>query len=404
MKKIILKKSFSPRVYQQKIFTNCINKNSFVVIPTGLGKTIIGLMLSIFYFNKSNKKILFLAPTKPLVEQQKKSFYDFIENINDFNLTIITGHTKPEKRIDIYKENDFIFSTPQVVENDILNDTINLGDFCFCIFDEAHRCVGNYAYNFISSQIIKNNKILLLGLTASPGVKKDLILQLFENMKIESLEILKPDSQEIKKYIKEKKIEKIFLEFEPYEKKILEQLDLVYKTNLEKLKNLKLIYKNINQISKTDLLNLQKSLRGKINSNTSQEIWDGIIISSSIMKLKFGIEIFQSQNFEYAYNYYKSFFSKNETKGIKQLTYDINFREAIEKIKKLVDEKKQHPKINVVYNLVKNKNCKLILFTSYRETAISLKKIFDEKKISSEIFLGQSKKMELVFHKKNKKK
>ena len=63
-------KEISPRDYQQKIFETCKEKNCLVVLPTGLGKTLIALMLTIDRSQKfPGEKILFLAPTKPLAEQ-----------------------------------------------------------------------------------------------------------------------------------------------------------------------------------------------------------------------------------------------------------------------------------------------------------------------------------------------
>ena len=41
------------REYQENIFINCLNKNSLVVIPTGLGKTIIALMLAVHRLTES---------------------------------------------------------------------------------------------------------------------------------------------------------------------------------------------------------------------------------------------------------------------------------------------------------------------------------------------------------------
>jgi len=169
MKKIELIKDFSPRLYQQSIFANSMNKNSLVVLPTGLGKTVIAIMLSMFYFNKDNKKILFLAPTKPLVEQQEKSFKSFFSNSDKFKFTVLTGLVSPNKRKEIYKENDFIFSTPQLIENDIINGIINIEDFGFIIFDEGHRASGNYAYCFIAEEFYKKD-IKILTLSASPGI------------------------------------------------------------------------------------------------------------------------------------------------------------------------------------------------------------------------------------------
>ena len=113
--KLKLISSIVPRTYQQTIFANSIHKNTFIILPTGLGKTLIALMVSIYFFNNnSSKKILFLAPTRPLIEQQKKVFEDLIENSNKFNFLTLTGSTPPKKREQLYIESQLIFSTSQV--------------------------------------------------------------------------------------------------------------------------------------------------------------------------------------------------------------------------------------------------------------------------------------------------
>ena len=67
--------NISPRDYQQKIFETCKEKNCLVVLPTGLGKTLIALMLAIERIKKfPGERILFLAPTKPLAEQHLNFF------------------------------------------------------------------------------------------------------------------------------------------------------------------------------------------------------------------------------------------------------------------------------------------------------------------------------------------
>ena len=53
--------NISPRDYQKSIFEEIKDKNSLVVLPTGLGKTLIALMLSIHRFKQfPTEKILFL--------------------------------------------------------------------------------------------------------------------------------------------------------------------------------------------------------------------------------------------------------------------------------------------------------------------------------------------------------
>ena len=67
--------NIKPREYQQKIFETCKDKNCLVVLPTGLGKTLIALMLTIERMQKfPGEKVLLLAPTKPLAEQQQNYF------------------------------------------------------------------------------------------------------------------------------------------------------------------------------------------------------------------------------------------------------------------------------------------------------------------------------------------
>ena len=45
-------KNFTPRLYQETIFSTCTNYNTLVVLPTGLGKTGIAMMLSDFRLNQ----------------------------------------------------------------------------------------------------------------------------------------------------------------------------------------------------------------------------------------------------------------------------------------------------------------------------------------------------------------
>jgi ERCC4-related helicase len=52
----------TPREYQQEIFETCVEKNCLVVLPTGLGKTLIALMLAVERMKKyPGEKVVFLA-------------------------------------------------------------------------------------------------------------------------------------------------------------------------------------------------------------------------------------------------------------------------------------------------------------------------------------------------------
>src|SRR3989344_6349658 len=129
------------REYQQSIINNAISKNTLVVLPTGLGKTNIAVLVAADCLEKyPDKNILFLAPTRPLVNQHYKTFEKFLKT--GLEMKIITGEQKSDLRKEIHKEANIIFAPPQTIRNDLDNGTINLKDFSLCIFDEAHRAVG----------------------------------------------------------------------------------------------------------------------------------------------------------------------------------------------------------------------------------------------------------------------
>ena len=110
------------RAFQTDIAENAKKENTLVVIPTGLGKTVIAVLVTADAMKKG--KILMLAPTRPLVLQHHTSFDQmlFVDTS-----TVLTGKTAPEKRITLWKENNFIFSTPQVIRNDLLAERYTCG-------------------------------------------------------------------------------------------------------------------------------------------------------------------------------------------------------------------------------------------------------------------------------------
>ncbi len=133
------------RHYQNNIINSCKNKNSLVVLPTGLGKTIIGILLVAHSLKKYPRaKIIILAPTRPLVSQHKASCEKFL-NINSEEIISFTGKISPEKRILLFKNSKIIISTPQVIINDLIRGRYDLKHVSLIVFDEAHKTKGKYS-------------------------------------------------------------------------------------------------------------------------------------------------------------------------------------------------------------------------------------------------------------------
>ncbi|MCJ2514019.1 MAG: DEAD/DEAH box helicase family protein, partial [Candidatus Thermoplasmatota archaeon] len=97
--KNIKSNSIEFREYQVNIAESSYKENTLLVLPTGLGKTVIALILisKIIKINQNSEKILFLAPTKPLVLQHAQFLKNFL-TINNELISTFTGEISPEER------------------------------------------------------------------------------------------------------------------------------------------------------------------------------------------------------------------------------------------------------------------------------------------------------------------
>jgi len=87
-RKYIQKNSIEKRDYQVNLASQAMQENCIVVLPTGLGKTAIALQVIAEYLSQGNGGVLFLAPTRVLVNQH----YEFLkQNLTIDDISLITG-------------------------------------------------------------------------------------------------------------------------------------------------------------------------------------------------------------------------------------------------------------------------------------------------------------------------
>lgn len=80
------------REYQLKIAEAALYQNTLVCLPTGLGKTFIAsVVMYNFYRWYPSGKIVFMAPTKPLVAQQIEACYK-VMGIPQAHMAELTGN------------------------------------------------------------------------------------------------------------------------------------------------------------------------------------------------------------------------------------------------------------------------------------------------------------------------
>ena len=393
-------KNFEPRLYQQTILATASLKNTLVVLPTGMGKTNIFLMLAAQRLKQyPSSKILLLGPTRPLIDQYKKVFETNF-NIPHEKLATFTGQVTPQKREDLWKNSQIIFSTPQGLENDIINNKIDLKDVSLLGFDESHKAVGDYSYVWIAKkyeQIARFPRII--GMTASPGSDMEKINEVCKNLYIEDIEVRTYDDPDVKPYIQEIEISWVKVDFPEELKLIQKYLTDCYKSKLIELKNKGFLH-NIEKLSKTELLGVQAFLHGELSRNRNDfNIMKGISVAAEALKVQHGIELIETQGVVPLYNYMNGLRQQStttKTKAVINLVNDINFKSALIKTESTINKKIQHPKLEKLKEILKERikpEMKIIIFNQYRDSAqVILEEINKINGVNAKLFVGQQKK------------
>ncbi|MEM4397571.1 MAG: DEAD/DEAH box helicase [Candidatus Woesearchaeota archaeon] len=412
-------KDFQPRLYQETILANSYDKNTLVVLPTGLGKTFIFLLMAAQRLKKySESKILFLGPTRPLINQYYNVFLKHFE-IKKEEMAIFTGNVKPEKREILWKSSKIVFSTPQGLENDIISGRIDLENVSLLGFDEAHKATGNYDYVWIAQQYMKKAKNpRILALTASPGNDIEKISEVCKNLFIENIEIRTENDPDVADYIKKIDIKWVYVELPKYFKEIKKYLENCYKERYEELKNLNYSFENIyNEIriknieTKRDLLKLQSDILAEIGKgNKDYNIMKSLSLVAELLKIEHAIELLESQGISALLEFMESLVSKaSNTKvmAVKNLVSNLNFKSALIITRRLKELNVEHPKYEELKKILEGYlksdkkiseneiNKKIIIFSQYRDNISSLYNYINKiENVKAKIFVGQQKKKE----------
>ncbi len=373
----------SRREYQEAIFINCLNRNSLVVIPTGLGKTIIALMLTVHRLTEMpNSKIIFLAPTKPLVDQHYKSFLNLTVLPSD-SLQSLTGTTPPEKRKSTWNQTKVAFMTPQVLQNDIISGLYSIKDVSLIIFDECHRATGDYAYCFIAKKYVESASFhQILGLTASPGSTQEKISELKRNLFIDHIEIRTDKDIDVKPYIQKVDnhwikitLPKEFLEI----KRVLElKLKEIYKW----LKEKDLIYSfDLNKITRKDLLQLNTIINRRISTSRNDDekfdMFNAKKLQANAIRISHMLELLETQGVHALLDYMKKNAEKikenTANKSLKELVADREIKKVEKFANEIISRGIVHPKLEKLRDLLisqfkKDSESRALIFSHFRDS------------------------------------
>ena len=389
-----IKGEISPRAYQEAIFVKSKDKNTLVILPTGLGKTYIGILLAAYTLHSLQKKVLVLAPTKPLAEQHLKSFSDIL-NIEKESFSLLTGTVPPSKRDELYKKSLVVIATPQVIENDILGIKINLEDFGLIIFDEAHRAIGDYAYTYIAEKAISKN-IRILGLTASPASDKEKMEDIIHNLGIENIEIRNENSPDLKPYVQNVYISWVTVKLPDEFLEIKKLLEMLLKKEITNLKDLGFL--SSQDVTKKEILDTVLKINNKIKVVPTHEksiYYSALKSQAKALKIHHALELLETQGISPLISYFKRMRDSKSRSSLELLSEKTLIR-VITMADNLKQQGIEHPKLSKLYELVikeVNNGKNLIIFSHYRDTTMRIVKELEKfEEVKVERFVGQASK------------
>jgi ERCC4-related helicase len=427
------------RQYQDTVLQKTLYKNSLIVVPTSLGKTVIALLVCIdILFNWKRSKVLILAPTRPLVHQHLDLFRRFTLMGNA--CIALTGKVSPEIRKTIWKSR-FIrvyFSTPELVRNDLENNLIKKEEFYLVVFDEAHRAVKDYSYTSISKKFSSSNgdstKIpMFLALSASPGSNKEKIKEICSNLCMEQIIVKSEGDEDVLPYVYNVNVTHRRMDLDDEHKQISkilqslvdEKISWLIDNNFMKKKKAENVYRK-------DLLNLGDHLKSSITDSDNKNffLYAALKYQSMSMTLLYCRDLIESQG---SFSLRK-FLNKSEdddvapTKTYRELLSDHRIQKVVEMLKD--GHVFSHPKLQNILSIVKDflysdgiadtnalkidhaidrpgnhlvdssrpgvspalNQKKVLVFAQYRDTLEEITNLLNENGIPAKGFYGQSNK------------
>ena len=374
-RKYVKKDSIEKRDYQVNLANQAISENCIVVLPTGLGKTAIALQVIAEYLSKGTGGVLFLAPTRVLVNQH----YEFLkENLTLDDISLITGEDTIQKRTKLWNTS-VICATPEIAKNDLDRGIVSSNQFNLVIFDEVHRTVGDYAYSGIAERFL-NSDARIVGMTATLPSEKDKATEILTKLKIASVAERTENSPDVKPYTQETNTEWINVELPPELKSIQTLLKIALDQRYDTLRDNGI--KLAQQQSLSALLRIRQFVLNQ-NRRSAKPLFTAI-------RIHYALNILEAHGITPFLKFCERAKAKKGA-GVKELfEIDPNFTRAVQLAKEAQSKGIEHSKIPKLKDIIESVPGKALIFTSYRDSVDLIHSKLTELGVSAGILIGKA--------------
>eukprot|EP00871_Galdieria_phlegrea_P004406 jgi/Galph1/4967/GphlegSOOS_G3661.1 len=403
------------REYQFNIVRTALACNTFVCLPTGLGKTFIAAVVMYNFLRwYTEGKVVFMAPTKPLVRQQIAACYKIV-GIPIEKTAEMTGSIKALVRKEMWNSKRAFFLTPQIMKNDIDNRICPASKVVCVVLDEAHRAVGKYVYCSIIDQLTKatEESFRVVALSATPGNSLSVIQDVINNLHIAKIEFRSEEDPDTKPYTFHRQIESVVVQLSSELNQARSLAMELLTPFLSNLCNYGAFYeRSPERVSVMKLLAAKEKFKQNFQSQTNDDSKKRSFIFaqfSSAISLCYGINLLYSHGLVPFDSFLHSLEADTNQKngGLRKF---ITCRETFKSLRtvtsSLIEKGIMHPKAIKCVEILRKHfenisvgcesngrvSSRVIIFAQYRESVAELKKILTQHEpvIRAMCFVGQA--------------
>ncbi len=362
-----------PRDYQTRIARACQGRNSLVILPTGLGKTIVAALLAAHHLDH-DERVLVVAPTQALVQQHADVYQDQLPHAD---VATLTGNTPPQERTDAWTRGDILVATPQTARNDLTQGTLDPRDWGLLIVDEAHRATGKHASTEVAAAFRKHGTPLL-GTTASPAEDPDAMQTVIDNLAIHHIEARTERDPDVAPYVDPVTIDWIRINLPETLQEASSELRTLAESYVDELRSMDLYRSRF--VKRGDLLTLRKRLQNE------QAPDDARTHVTAALRALHAIELVETQSTTAARAYL-------DTLASSRLAEHPSFQHAKRRLESYLGE---HPKMrrcarSLEEELRQDEDARGLVFVKTRETGRALlETLEDETRLRCQVFFGRS--------------
>ena len=206
----------APRPYQASIAATALLHNTLVCLPTGLGKTMVAsvVMANFARWFPAPAKVVFVAPTRPLVAQQVVACSTVMGALKTGQAVELTGSSAtPQERAAAWDRPEvrFVFTTPQAFRNDLSLGVAPAHRIVCVVVDECHRCVGRsdgaVALRTLAEKLGVAARVV--GLSATPGSTRAAVQEVLATTNAARIEFRAEGDACLKEYVHERTFERL---------------------------------------------------------------------------------------------------------------------------------------------------------------------------------------------------